>query len=156
MKTTGLDNDYERVIQVKVPKVPVNYEGRQQSNKHLPTLPEDSSSDAGPDSQIDNIMVGHQDHVVIPTKRPSVSLQVLANFTQYCPPARSRNLFWNWTLAVSRLFFFFFFTSWWFIQGIYIIYKREKLEIHIDFQNGPLSTNLEDCSFLKTRFFYIS
>ena len=112
LKTTGLDNDYERVIQVKVPKVPVNYEGRQQSNKHLPTLPEDSSSDAGPDSQIDNIMVGHQDHVVIPTKRPSVSLQVLANFTQYCPPARSRNLFWNWTLAVSRLFFFFFFTSW--------------------------------------------
>ena len=109
LKTTGLDNDYERVIQVKVPKVPVNYEGRQQSNKHLPTLPEDSSSDAGPDSQIDNIMVGHQDHVVIPTKRPSVSLQVLANFTQYCPPARSRNLFWNWTLAVSRLFFLLLF-----------------------------------------------
>ena len=33
------------------------------------------------------------------TKKPP-SLQVLANFTQYCPPARSRNLFWNWTLAV--------------------------------------------------------
>ena len=119
----GLDNDYERVIQVKVPKVPVNYEGRQQSNKHLPTLPEDSSSDAGPDSQIDNIMVGHQDHVVIPTKRPSVSLQVLANFTQYCPPARSRNLFWNWTLAVSLLFSFFFL---WFIQGIYIYIKERS------------------------------
>ena len=98
----GLDNDYERVIQVKVPKVPVNYEGRQQSNKHLPTLPEDSD---GPDSQID-IMVGQD---VVPTKRPSVSLQVLANFTQYCPPARSRNLFWNWTLAVSRLFFLLLF-----------------------------------------------
>jgi hypothetical protein len=29
------------------------------------------------------------------------NLQVLANFTQYCPPSHARTLFWNWTKAVS-------------------------------------------------------
>ena len=97
----GLDDGFQRVIQVKVPKVPHNFEAIQrqqaQSKSHLPiNLP-------GPLNEDDE---DHEDVVVVEkepptTKRPSVSLQVLANFTQYCPPARSRNLFWNWTLAVS-------------------------------------------------------
>ena len=144
------------MIQVKVPKVPVNYEGRQQSNKHLPTLPEDSSSDAGPDSQIDNIMVGHQDHVVIPTKRPSVSLQVLANFTQYCPPARSRNLFWNWTLAVSRLFFLLLFYFLVIYSGdLHNIYKREVRNPY-RFSKWSVKHKLRRLFFFKNQIFYIS
>ena len=93
-----LGNDYDRVIQVKVPKVPYNFEAiqRQQSKSHLPiNLPGDDDEDKMDQS--------NAELTTTTTKKPSVSLQVLANFTQYCPPARSRNLFWNWTLAVSIL-----------------------------------------------------
>ena len=43
-----------------------------------------------------------------PRRKPSVArvggtLQVLANFTQYCPPSHARTLFWNWTKAVKIL-----------------------------------------------------
>jgi len=96
----GLDDGFKRVIKVKVPKVPHNFKEIQTEHdkykSHLPiNLP-------GPLSEDDEDH--HEDVVVVEeeaptTKRPSVSLQVLANFTQYCPPARSRNLFWNWTLA---------------------------------------------------------
>ena len=98
-----LGNDYDRVIQVKVPKVPYNFEAiqRQQSKAHLPiNLPEDDNDHAG--DKIED--VEEHEKSTTTTKKPSVSLQVLANFTQYCPPARSRNLFWNWTLAVSTIF----------------------------------------------------
>ncbi len=30
-------------------------------------------------------------------------MQVLVNFTQYCPPATARGLFWNWTKSVRTL-----------------------------------------------------
>ena len=41
-------------------------------------------------------------------RKPTVArvggnLQILANFTQYCPPSHARTLFWNWTKAVSFL-----------------------------------------------------
>ena len=94
-----LGNDYDRVIQVKVPKVPYNFEAiqRQQSKAHLPiNLPEEHTED----------ILATAEKFSTSTKKPSVSLQILANFTQYCPPARSRNLFWNWTLAVSKLCFY--------------------------------------------------
>jgi hypothetical protein len=49
-------------------------------------------------------------------RKPSVArvggnLQVLANFTQYCPPSHARTLFWNWTKAVScsKIFFAYVF-----------------------------------------------
>ena len=89
---SGLLDDYGGDIIVKVPKVPDNFEDIQNQHlqkDHLPLiLPDDLVKEE-----------------ITTTKKPSVSLQVLANFTQYCPPARSRNLFWNWTLAVSLLIF---------------------------------------------------
>ena len=30
----------------------------------------------------------------------SDSMQVMVNFTQFCPPTTARGLFWNWTKAV--------------------------------------------------------
>jgi hypothetical protein len=97
----GLDgDDEERVIQVKVPKVPYNFEAIQrgsQSKSHLPiNLPSSSEEDFKQDHG--NFLENME---ATTTKKPSISLQVLANFTQYCPPARARNLFWNWTLSVS-------------------------------------------------------
>ncbi len=93
----GLDGDLgDKGIQVKVPKVPYNFEAfqkqQQQSKSHLPiNLPSDISED--PEEVTANKT----------TKKPSVrKLQVLANFTQYCPPTRARGLFWNWTSTVNQ------------------------------------------------------
>ena len=103
----GLDDGFQRVIQVKVPKVPHNFVAIQRNHtqykSHLPiNLPGPLNENDDEDHHEDVVVV--EEEQAPTTKRPSVSLQVLANFTQYCPPARSRNLFWNWTLAVSLLF----------------------------------------------------
>ena len=92
---------------VKVPKVPYDYDYIKNNSKpHFPIdLPGDNSNHHLDDHDIDFEQNSERSNEApLPTpspKKPTVSIQVLPNFTQYCPPARSRNLFWNWTLAVS-------------------------------------------------------
>ena len=96
---------------VKVPKVPYDYDYIKNNSKpHFPIdLPGDNSNHHE-DHDIDfeqNSERSNEAQSSTPSpKKPTVSIQVLPNFTQYCPPARSRNLFWNWTLAVSVFYQF--------------------------------------------------
>ena len=92
---------------VKVPKVPYDYDYIKNNSKpHFPIdLPGDNSNhdiDFEQNSERSNEAPSSTPN----PKKPTVSIQVLPNFTQYCPPARSRNLFWNWTLAVSIIIYF--------------------------------------------------
>ena len=43
-------------------------------------------------------------HEVRTETRP---VQVIVNFTQYCPPVEARGLFWNLTKAVSNSYFWY-------------------------------------------------
>ena len=93
-------NDCGNSHWVKVPEVPYDYQYiKNNSKQYFPiVLPTDNNED---DTDFEQSTPASTT-----PKKPTVSIQVLPNFTQYCPPARSRNLFWNWTLAV-RFFFFF-------------------------------------------------
>ena len=89
---------------VKVPKVPYNYDYIKNNSK--PHFPPDLLGDRNNDDiDFHDPSTDSKSSTPAP-KKPTVSIQVLPNFTQYCPPARSRNLFWNWTLAVSISFFY--------------------------------------------------
>lgn len=86
----GLDEPQD--IHVPVPIVPYDFDNWRNITK--PYFPIDFPHD------VEHVEESTEKVNNMTTKRPP-SLQVLANFTQYCPPAKSRNLFWNWTLAVS-------------------------------------------------------
>lgn len=88
----GLDEP--RDIHVPVPVVPYNF--KDWKNYSKPIFPIDFH-DNDHHEEVVNVIESKNT-----TQKPP-SLQVLANFTQYCPPAKSRDLFWNWTLAV-RIF----------------------------------------------------
>ena len=89
-----------------MPKVPYDYDYIKNNSKpHFPIdLPGDNSNhheDHDIDFEQNSERTNEAPSSTPSPKKPTVSIQVLPNFTQYCPPARSRNLFWNWTLAVS-------------------------------------------------------
>ena len=81
-----------KTIVVKVPKVPHNFGAIQSNKAHLPiNIP--------PKVQAQQ---PQQPEIISQPRAPAViisSLEVMDNFTQYCPPVRARGLYWNWTLA---------------------------------------------------------
>lgn len=87
----GLDEPQD--IHVPVPIVPYDFDNWRNITK--PYFPIDFPH------ELEHVEEAHDEEINNATTKRPPSLQVLANFTQYCPPAKSRNLFWNWTLAVS-------------------------------------------------------
>ena len=109
----GLKSGTPRVIEVRVPK-PFNFDqGHHQKrpNPHLPIAiplttttsrtPLATTPNVGDDSGKGVAVVGREDEGE--DDRRVEDVHVMVNFTQFCPPATARGLFWNWTKAVSRV-----------------------------------------------------
>eukprot|EP00095_Tigriopus_kingsejongensis_P003806 maker-scaffold465_size163580-snap-gene-0.18 protein:Tk03806 transcript:maker-scaffold465_size163580-snap-gene-0.18-mRNA-1 annotation:"latrophilin cirl" len=94
-----------KVIEVRVPK-PFNFDAMERKpHPHLPiSFPLTTTTSRNPG-------VFHSDSTTTTqapdwmgpseTMNPTTTehIQVMINFTQYCPPASARGLFWNWTKA---------------------------------------------------------
>ncbi len=61
-------------------------------------LPMQESTSSNP---LEEMLQRHRQASPSPSPSATESLQVMVNFTQFCPPATARGLFWNWTKAVS-------------------------------------------------------
>lgn len=106
----GLKSGTPRVIEVRVPK-PFNFDqGHRQKkpNPHLPiTIPLTTTTSRTPLPQTPEVTKeaaaenGEQMEGEVDGRGEDV--HVMVNFTQFCPPATARGLFWNWTRAVSVL-----------------------------------------------------
>jgi len=91
-----------RVIEVRVPK-PFNPYGNggglispRVPNPHLPiALPDKTTTAKIP------FPAALPPEVATEPTTPTENIQVMVNFTQYCPPVSARGLFWNWTRADS-------------------------------------------------------
>lgn len=87
----------QKIIKVKVPKVPHNFDAIQrQSSLSKSHLPIDISSSPSSPSTIKPMLKSSSSSSRISSDEANV---VMANFTQYCHPIRSRGLYWNWTKA---------------------------------------------------------
>ena len=121
---TKINNNYtsppnlKSLLFIVISQVPFNFEAIQRehaSRSHLPinlNLPPISTP---PSVSIENrknletSKTSEDDSSSKSRRKPTVArvggnLQILANFTQYCPPSHARTLFWNWTKAVSFLY----------------------------------------------------
>ena len=89
----GLEDAKPKTIVVKVPKVPHNFGAIQSNKAHLPISipPRRVKGGTAPAPAVVPS--------VVPVATGNGLEVVMDNFTQYCPPARARGLYWNWTLA---------------------------------------------------------
>ncbi|TRY70742.1 hypothetical protein TCAL_12812 [Tigriopus californicus] len=92
-----------KVIEVRVPK-PFNFDAiERKSNPHLPiSFPLTTTTSRNPGvlhSEATTVKASTQDAGQSSEPSTTELMQVLANFTQFCPPASARGLFWNWTKA---------------------------------------------------------
>lgn len=92
-----------KVIEVRVPK-PFNFDAiERKSNPHLPiSFPLTTTTSRNPGvlhSEATTAKASTQDAGQNNQQTTTEPMQVLVNFTQFCPPASARGLFWNWTKA---------------------------------------------------------
>ena len=98
-----------KVIEVKVPK-PLdfpNFGGISPSRRPSPFLPIVLSATTTTSRSPLSTEKSKQSPTLSPTKKPFTAerenMQVMVNFTQFCPPTTARGLYWNWTRAVRNL-----------------------------------------------------
>jgi hypothetical protein len=102
-------------FQIPVPKFPFGSHGNPRKPNPIPiafSITTTTSRSRGPTSKDQEpATTTSKQGPPAPTLRPyrnhyqqqqdANDMQVVVNFTQYCPPSTARGLFWNWTKAVS-------------------------------------------------------